>query len=71
MATPDIPSPHPHEAPEFPLLAIFSLLIVISVVVIGLMIAVPTMVTLIVALGTVMGFAAAVSYLLARMIGDS
>jgi hypothetical protein len=70
MAYPDIPASGSREAPEVPLLAVFALLIVIAVVAIGLMIAVPTALTMIVALGTVMGFAAAVSYLLARMIGD-
>jgi hypothetical protein len=49
---------------------VFALLIVVGVAAIGLMIAVPTIVTLIVALGTVMGFAVAVSYLLARTIGE-
>jgi hypothetical protein len=70
MATPDIHVPEPTEAPESPLLAIFALLIVVGVFAIGLMIAVPTILTLIIALATVMGFAAAVSYLLAGTIGE-
>jgi hypothetical protein len=58
------------EAPESPLLAVFALLIVLGVVAIGLMLAVPTVLTMVIALVTVMGFAVGISYLLARIIGE-
>jgi hypothetical protein len=70
MAGPTFNSPEPAETPEVPLLGVFALLIVIALVPIGFVIAVPSVLTLIVALGTVMIFAAAVSFLLVRMIGD-
>ncbi len=56
-----------------PLLGTFALLIIVAVVAIGFVIAAPSTPTLVIAVGTVMAFAAAaaaVSYLLARMIGD-
>jgi hypothetical protein len=58
------------EEPEVPLLGVFALLIVLAVVAIAVMIAVPTTATMIVALGAVIGFAAVVSAMLGRMIGD-
>lgn len=70
MAAPTFDAPDRNEAPEVPLLGVFALLIVIAMVPIGFVIAVPSTLTLVLAVGTVMGFAAAVSYLLARMIGD-
>ena len=70
MSAPVAPADESADAPEVPLLAVFALLIVAAVFAIVLMIPVRTTVTLIVALGSVMGFAAAVSYLLGRMIGD-
>ena len=69
MAAHPAPTHEPTPAPEVPLLAIFAALIVVAVVAIGLMIAVPTMVTLIVAIGAVIGFAILVTWMLARMIG--
>ena len=68
---PTLPSPHAEAqpTPEFPLLAIFAALIVVSVVVISLVIAMPSTVTLIAALGTVIAFAAAIAWMLGRIIG--
>jgi hypothetical protein len=69
MAAPAIDAPAPHTAePEVPLLGVFAALIVVAVVVIGVMIAVPTTLTLVLAIGTVIGFAVAVTALLSRMI---
>ena len=71
MAAPTIDlESRPAEDPEVPLLGVFALLIIIAVVAIGVMIAVPTTLTMIIALGTVIGFAVAVSAMLGRMIGD-
>ena len=66
-----LPAPHtdPQPAPEFPLLAIFAALIIVAVFAISLVIAMPSMVTLIAALGTVIAFAIAVTWMLARIIG--
>src|SRR4051794_25592110 len=61
---------HPAPAPEFPLLAIFAGLIVVAMVPICLVLVAPSMLTLIVAVATVAGFAIAVTALLARMIGS-
>jgi glycosyltransferase involved in cell wall biosynthesis len=69
MATHPAPAPEPRPAPEFPLLAIFAVLIIVAIVPISLVIAAPSTLTLIVALATVAGFAIAVTALLARIIG--
>ena len=70
MAAPTVDPDIRTEDPEVPLLGVFALLIVLAVVAIGFMIAVPTMLTMIIALGTVIGFAVVVSAMLGRMIGD-
>jgi len=70
MAAPTLPAPPSPESPEFPLLGIFALLIVIAVVAIGVLLAAPGTLTLVVALATVIGFAGGLTYLLARIIGD-
>ena len=70
MAAPTVDPDIRTEDPEVPLLGVFALLIVLAVVAIGFMIAVPTMLTMIIALGTVIGFAVLVSAMLGRMIGD-
>ena len=54
---------------ESPLLAIFAALIVVAIIPIALVIAVPSTVTLVAAIGTVIAFAILVTWLLARMIG--
>ena len=69
MAAHPAPTHEPTPAPEVPLLAIFAALIVFAVVAISLVIAFPTTLTLIAALGTVIGFAILVTWMLARMIG--
>ena len=69
MAALPAPPTEPQPAPEFPLLAIFAALIVVAVVAISLMIAMPSTGTLIAALGTVIAFAVAVTWMLARIIG--
>jgi len=69
MAAHPAPIHEPVPAPEVPLLAIFAGLIVVAVVAIGLVIAVPSTLTLIAALGTVIAFAILVTWMLARMIG--
>jgi hypothetical protein len=69
MAAHPAPTNEPVPAPETPLLAIFAVLIIVAVVAIGLVIAAPSMLTLFVALGTVIGFAVLVTWMLARMIG--
>jgi hypothetical protein len=69
MAAHPAPTPEPVPAPEVPLLAIFAFLIIVAVVPIGLVIAAPSMLTLVAALGTVIAFAVLVTWLLARMIG--
>ena len=63
------PSPESRPAPEFPLLPIFAGLIVVALVPISLVIAAPSIVTLVAALATVAGFAIAITALLAHMIG--
>jgi len=68
MPTLSSPPTEPQPTPEFPLLAIFAALIVVSVVAISLVIAMPSMVTLIAALGTVIAFAVAITWMLARII---
>ena len=55
--------------PEFPLLPIFAGLIVVAMIPICLVIAVPSVLTLIAALVTVIVFAIAVCWMLARIIG--
>jgi len=70
MAAHPAPTHEPVSAPETPLLAGFALLIIVAVVAIGLVIAIPSTVTLIVAFGTVIGFAVLVTWMLARMIGS-
>ena len=70
MAALSSPPAEPQPAPEFPLLAIFAALIVIAVVAIGFVIALPSTATLIAALGTVIAFAIAVTWMLARIIGS-
>ena len=57
------------ESTEAWLLAVFALLIIVAVVAISLVIAAPSVVWLLLALATVIGFAIGVTYLLARMIG--
>ena len=69
MAALPAPPTEAQPTPEFPLLAIFAALIVVSVVVISLVIAMPSMVTLVAALGTVIAFAVAITWMLARIIG--
>jgi hypothetical protein len=69
MAAHPAPTHEPTPAPEVPLLAIFAGLIVVAVVAIGIVIAVPTTLTLIGAIGTVIAFAILVTWVLARMIG--
>ena len=69
MATLSSPPTEPQPTPESPLLAVFAALIVVAVVAISVMIAMPSMVTLIAALGTVIAFAVAVTWMLARVIG--
>ena len=69
MAALSSPPTEPKPAPEFPLLAIFAALIVVAIVPIALVIAMPSMVTLIAALGTVIAFAVAITWMLARIIG--
>ena len=69
MAAHPAPTPEPTTAPEFPLLAIFAGLIVVAIVPIALVIAAPSIVTLVAALATVAVFAIAISALLARIIG--
>jgi hypothetical protein len=69
MAAHPAPTHEPHSEPESPLLAIFALLIVVAIVPIGLVIAVPSTVTLLAALATVIVFAVAVVWMLARIIG--
>ena len=69
MAALPAPPTESEPAPEFPLLAIFAALIVVSVVVISLVIAMPSTITLIAALGTVIAFAIAITWMLARIIG--
>jgi hypothetical protein len=58
------------EAPDSPLLAVFAALIILGVVVIGLMLAFPSVLTAAVAFATVIASAVLVAYLLARMIGE-
>lgn len=71
MADPTItPEISRAEDPESPLLGVFALLIVLAVVAIGIMLAVPTTLTMIIALGAVIGFAVVVAAMLGRMIGD-
>jgi len=63
------PTPEPATASESPLLAVFAALIVIAIIPIGLVIAAPSTVTLVAALATVIVFAIAVTWMLARIIG--
>jgi hypothetical protein len=70
MAAHTTEAPERTEAVESPLLVVFAVLIVVAMVPIGLVIAVPSPVTLAVALLTVMAFAGALAWLLGRMIGD-
>ena len=70
MAAHPAPTHEPATVPETPLLAIFAALIIVAVVVIGLVIAVPSTLTLIAAMGTVIASAILVTWLLARMIGS-
>jgi hypothetical protein len=69
MAAHPAPAPESQNTAESPLLAVFALLIVVAIVPIGLVIAMPSMVTLIAALGTVIAFAVVVTWMLARIIG--
>jgi hypothetical protein len=71
MAAHPAPAPVPESrpAPEVPLLAVFAGLIVVAMIPISLVIAAPSIVTLVAAVATVAGFAIAVTALLARMIG--
>ena len=69
MATLSSPPTEPQPTPEFPLLVIFAALIVVAIVPIALVIAMPSTVTLIAALGTVIAFALAITWMLARIIG--
>ena len=70
MAAHPAPTHEPVSAPETPLLAIFAALIIVAVVAIGLVIAIPSTLTLIAAMGTVIASAILVTWLLARMIGS-
>ena len=63
------PAPDPAPAPESPLLAVFAALIVVAIIPIGLVIAAPSLLTLIAAIGTVIAFAIVVCWMLARIIG--
>jgi hypothetical protein len=69
MAAHPAPAPESRPEAESPLLAIFAALIVVAMVPICLVIAVPSTLTLVAALGTVIAFAIAVTWLLARIIG--
>jgi hypothetical protein len=69
MAAHPAPTHEPAPTPETPLLAVFAALIIVAVVPIGLVIAAPSTLTLIAALGTVIAFAILVTWMLARMIG--
>jgi hypothetical protein len=69
MAAHPAPAPESRPDPEVPLLAVFAGLIVVAMVPISLVIAAPSIVTLVAAVATVAGFAIAVTALLARMIG--
>jgi VIT1/CCC1 family predicted Fe2+/Mn2+ transporter len=69
MAAHPAPDPETQSTAESPLLAVFALLIIVAIVPIGLVIAMPSTLTLIVAVGTVIAFAAAVTWMLARLIG--
>ena len=69
MAAHPAPTHEPVSAPETPLLAIFAALIIVAVVAIGLVIALPSTLTLVVAMATVIGSAVLVAWMLARMIG--
>jgi hypothetical protein len=65
---------HPHPAPEtqppeFPLLGLFAVLVIVALIPICLVIAVPSTVTVVVALVTVIGFAVAIAAVLSRIIG--
>jgi hypothetical protein len=72
MAAPALPpTTDVDNAPESPLLAVFAVLIMIATVAIGFLIATPSVLTLVLALTVVMSFAAGVTYLLARIIGDA
>lgn len=64
------PSIDPAPAPEVPLLGVFAALIIVAVVAICLVIAVPSVVTLAIALVTVLGGAGLVAALLGRMMGE-
>ena len=70
MAAHPAPTHEPVSAPETPLLAIFAALIIVAVVAIGLVIAMPSTLTLIAAMGTVIASAILVTWMLARMIGS-
>ena len=63
------PAPEPAPTPESPLLAVFAALIVVAIIPIGLVIAAPSLLTLIAAIGTVIVFAIVVCWMLARIIG--
>ena len=70
MAAPILPAPPSPETAEFPLLGIFAVLIVVATVAIGFLLAAPSILTLVLALVTVIGFAASITYVLARIIGE-
>lgn len=69
MAAHRAPTPEPAPTAEVPLLAVFAVLIILAVVAIGFVIAMPSTGTLLLAIGTVIGFAVLVTWMLARMIG--
>ena len=69
MAAHPAPASEPKPTPEVPLLTIFAGLIVVAIVPIGLVIAEPSTLTLIAALATVIVFAGAVTWMIARIIG--
>ena len=63
------PTTHSEPAPEFPLLGLFTLLIVIAMVPIGFVIAIPIALTVTLAVATVIAFAICIVAVLARIIG--
>ena len=70
MAALTAPPEDRRDTQESPMLVIFAALIIVAVVAIGVMLAVPTVVTAAVAFATVVGFAGALVWLLARVIGE-
>ena len=69
MAAHAHPTTDPEPAPESPLLGLFALLIVIAMVPIGFVIAIPSALTVTLAVATVIAFAICIVAVLARIIG--